>query len=123
MDIEAILQLVARILLGGGFLVIGLRNIPALAGISMPLQGLGIPFPKLATGIGIAMQIVFGAMLMVGLWVFWSSLGLLFFTVLATVLYHNFLAFTGPERASHLQAVFANVLLSGGLLAMVSTGL
>lgn len=123
MDLETIIQIVARVLLGGGFLVIGLRNTRSIGGISMPLQGAGIPFPKIAAGFGVAMQIVFGAMLLSGLWVFWASIGLLVFTILATALFHNFLAFTAPERANHFQAFLANVLLSGGILAMAATGL
>jgi putative oxidoreductase len=123
MELQAFLVIVARVLLGGGFLFIGLRNIKAIDGISMPLQAHGIPYPKVATGIGIAAQIVFGAMVLVGLWVFWAALGLLVFVILATALYHNFLAAQGEERATHFNAALGNVLLAGGLFALAATGL
>jgi putative oxidoreductase len=112
-------QLVAalgRVLLGSLFVVGGLHHLPIYADLSSRLAQRGVPLPRLALGLSTTWQIVLGALLMAGLWVPWAALGLIAFTVIASLLLLNFWSLQGPERAGAMNQFLTNVAVIGGLL-------
>jgi putative oxidoreductase len=123
MDLRDGLLIVARVLTGGAFLIIGLRNVPNHKTIGELLRANGIPLSGLAAGIGIAMQIGFGALMISGFLPTVAALGLAAFTVLATLMVHHFWTFKPPQRAEQVNAFLANTIMTGGLLALAATGL
>jgi putative oxidoreductase len=123
MDLEDGLLFTARVLAGGAFLIIGLRNIPNHKSIAELLGANKIPLSSLAAAIGIAMQIGFGALMVSGFYPAVAALGLAAFTMLATVMVHHFWTFRPPERAAQVNAFLANTVMAGGLLALAFTGL
>jgi putative oxidoreductase len=93
--------------------LVGLRIFGAL---SARLAQRGMPLPRLALGLSTAWQIVFRALLMAGVWVPWTALGLFGFTVVASLLFLNFWDLQGPERAGAPNQFLTNIAVIGGLL-------
>ena len=122
MDFKEWLLIAARVLAGGAFLIIGLRNVPNHKLIADLMSANKVPLPRLAAAIGIAMQVGFGALMVSGFYTVVAALGLAAFTVLATLIAHHFWTFPPPERATQVNAFLANTVMAGGLLALASTG-
>jgi len=119
-DLAAILFIAARLLVGGAFVIIGLRNTKAFGALEPMMAGSAMPFPWLSLRVGVGLQIVCGLLLAIGLWPAWAAAGLILFVVVATALFHNPRAYEGEARGQHMQAFLANVMLTGGLLALLA---
>jgi putative oxidoreductase len=120
-DLQTTIVFVARLLLGGAFLVAGLRNIGAINGLAGFIGTRGLPLPRLAAIIGVALEIVGGALVAIGPFALYGGLGLVVFCVLATLIFHNFWDYQGAERVTHLNAFISNTALSGGFLLVAAT--
>ncbi|MDO9352621.1 MAG: DoxX family membrane protein [Solirubrobacteraceae bacterium] len=75
-----------------------------------------LPLPRLALALATAFQITAGTMLMVGVWVRWSAVGLIGFTIVASLLMLNFWSMKAPARGGALNKFLTNVAVIGGLL-------
>ena len=109
-------EALARILLGSLFVIGGLHHLPIFGALSGQLAQRGVPLPRVALGLSTAWQIVLGVMLMAGLWVPWAALGLIAFTVIASLLLLNFWAMEGHARSEAQNQFLTNVAVIGGLL-------
>lgn len=109
-------EVLGRILLGSLFVIGGLHHLPIFGALSGQIAQRGVPLPRLALGLGTAWQIVLGVLLMAGLWVPWAALGLIVFTVIASMLLLNFGTMEGHERAEAQNQFLTNVAVVGGLL-------
>ena len=112
----------ARIVTGGAFAIIGIRNIGNRALIAELLRSRGMPMPALSAAVGIAMQIGFGALMMIGLWPSVAASGLAAFVVMATALAHWPFGKTPAERQESITHCLANTIMLGGLLALAAAG-
>jgi len=118
----AILIVLGRVLLGGYFLQAGIRNCFKLELHTGMLTKFGMPMPRIALIIGLALQILGGLSVVLGIYPTWGAAALIVFTILANVLYHNFTRFQGEERMSHLSSVLTNLGMIGGLLLVIAIG-
>ena len=109
-------EALARILLGSLFVIGGLHHLPIFGALSGQLAQRGVPLPRLALGLSTAWQIVLGVLLMAGLWVPWAALGLIVFTVVASLLLLNFWSMEGHARDGAMNQFLTNVAVIGGLL-------
>jgi putative oxidoreductase len=110
------LLVVGRLLLGGLFVAGGVHHfflVPVLTGM---IEKRGVPFPKLVLLAGSLFQIVCGALLMLGLYVVPAALGLVVFTVAASVMLLNFWDMQGEHRETAKNTWKSNVAIVGGLL-------
>src|SRR5262245_56049671 len=89
--------LAARIVTGGAFLITGIRNISKRGPIAGMIGANKFPMAGFLAATGIAMQIGFGALMVVGLFPAVSAIALLVFTVVATLMAHSFWTF--PDKA------------------------
>lgn len=122
-EFNAPLLLVAgRILLGGAFLLAGLRNLGNIPFLSGVIAGRGVPLARLALIAGIALQSVAGALLIVGFWTDFALLGLVAFLVLATLLFHNFWDYEGVDRVNKINGVVSNAALTGAIFIILAGG-
>lgn len=122
-DLTSTLILLARLLLGGAFLVFGLRNITNIGPLTAGLTARGLPLPRIAAIIGVALQIIGGALTAIGPFGAWGGAGLILFVVLATVLFHNFWDYEGADRANHVNATIMNAGLAGAFLLVIAGAL
>jgi putative oxidoreductase len=85
-ETQAILLFIGRLLLGGLFVVGGIRHLFDLRAITQAVAARGILAAKLALLSGTAFQIVAGLALIFDFYPTWATLGLVAFTVAAFVL-------------------------------------
>ena len=122
-DLPSTLLFLGRLLLGGVFLFAGLRNIQNAAFLTQLMAARGVPQARLALWVGIVLQIVAGALVIVGLWTTMAAAVLVVFLIAATPMFHNFWDHQGPDRASRINGFVANVALSGGFLTLIAQSL
>ncbi|WP_376703904.1 DoxX family protein [Mesorhizobium sp. ISC25] len=113
----------ARLLLGGAFVFAGLRNVQNAALVSQLMTTRGVPQARLVLWLGIVLQMVAGALVIVGIWTAAAALCLILFLIVATPMFHNFWDHQGPERASRINGFVGNVALTGGFLALIAQSL
>jgi putative oxidoreductase len=117
------LQIAARIVTGGAFLILGLRNIGNHAEITGLMRSRHIPLPAVSAAAGIAMQIVFGALLATQFWPLAAALGLSLFVIMATAIAHSPFTGTEAERKANVAACLVNAIMLGGLLSLAAAAL
>ncbi|HEV2516501.1 MAG TPA: DoxX family protein [Devosia sp.] len=117
----------AHLLLGGAFVVFGIRNIKAIPGLASFLAGRKVIQPETAARFGVALQIVGGALVVLAPFVPFAGvlggLALILFLVLATLLFHPFWEFSGEEQKPHVQSFIMNSGLTGAFLLVIAYGL
>jgi putative oxidoreductase len=124
MELDEGVLMAARIVTGGAFAIIGVRNIGNYKPISEMIRANRFPMPEFLAATGIAMQTGFGVLMAVGLFPIVSALGLLAFTVVATLMAHSFWMFKEKaERTAQTGSFLSNMIMVGGLLALVTAAL
>lgn len=107
---------IGRLLLGAHYLIAGIRNFLKMPALVPAMAERGAPLPKLSLIIGLTVQTIGGAMVAFGVYPAVGAIALIVFTIVATVLFHNFWAFTGAERTRHISFNLTNMALCGALL-------
>jgi putative oxidoreductase len=123
-----VLVAVAELLLGGAFVIFGIRNwlvnVPRLTGI---LEAKQFPQPANVVRLGIVMQTVGGALTVLGIFIplaaVLGGLVMIVFLVIATVLFHPMWQFSGTDRMPHTVATLMNSALCGAFLLVIAQGL
>lgn len=122
-DIHAILWFVGRLLLGGLFVIGGIRHFFAIPAIAQAIAARGVPAAKLVLLAGSIFQILAGAALILGFYTVWAALGLVVFTVAASVLLVNFWGMEGKARVDAINTWQSNLAIIGGLLVAAAHAL
>ena len=112
------LSLVGRALLALLFVPAGFGKIVGFAGTSGYIASKGVTLPAIA----IAVEVGLGLMLLAGLKARWAALGIAFFTVVITFIFHNFWAVEAAQQMQQQQAFFKNIGVVGGLLLVAAFG-
>ena len=120
MTLTAVLIIVGRLLLGAYFFRSGLQNIGKVDLHTGILAKKGVPMPRVAMWIAVAAEILGGASVALGIFPAFGAIALIAFTIAANVLYHNFWAMQGEERASHLNSLVSNLALVGAFLIVIA---
>ena len=119
-DLPSTLLFLGRLLLGGGFVFAGLRNIQNAAFLTQLMAARGVPQARLMLWLGIVLQVAAGVLVIAGLWTAIACAALLLFLIVATPMFHNFWDHQGPDRASRINGFVGNVALSGGFLTLIA---
>ncbi len=82
-----------------------------------------MPLPRFVLAAGTAFQIAAGTLLILGICVVPAALGLIVFTVAATVMMLNFWDMEGGTRGWAINNWLSNVGIVGGLLLVAAQGL
>lgn len=122
-DLPLTLLFIGRLLLGGAFVVAGLRNVQNETFLTGLMAARGVPQAKLALWGGIVLQTIAGALVMAGVWTAIASAVLVLFLIAATPMFHNFWDHQGPDRASRINGFVGNVALAGGFLTLIAQSL
>ena len=113
---EKFTDLTARILLGLIFVMAGINKLGAgYAGTAGYMDSMGIPGGLLP--LVIALEILGGAMIILGFKIKWAAFALAGFTLLAGIIFHS-------NFADQMQSILfmKNLAISGGLLLLVNYG-
>ena len=116
------LALAGRILLALMFVLAGFSKIAGFAGTVGYMQSKGIPAAEVLAGLTILLEIGGGLALMFGFMTRWAALALAAFTLLASLIFHNFWAVPEAQRMVQNLMFMKNLSVIGGLLVLAAIG-
>ena len=116
------LSLLGRALLALLFIPAGFAKIGGFAGTVGYIASKGVPFPELAAGAAIVIELGLGLLLLVGWQARWAALGIAIFTFVISFIFHNFWAVEAAQKMMQQQAFFKNIAIVGGLLLVAAFG-
>ena len=116
------LALAGRILLALMFVLAGFSKIAGFAGTVGYMQSKGMPAAELLAGLTIALEIGGGLALMFGFMTRWAALALAAFTLLASLIFHNFWGVPEAQKMVQNLMFMKNLSVIGGLLVLAAIG-
>ena len=116
------LALAGRILLALMFVLAGFSKIAGFAGTVGYMQSKGMPAAELLAALTIVLEIAGGLALMFGFMTRWAALALAAFTLLASLIFHNFWAVPEAQRMVQNLMFMKNLSVIGGLLVLAAIG-
>ncbi|WP_339859933.1 DoxX family protein [Thalassospira alkalitolerans] len=111
--------LLARILLVAVFIFSGATKLMDWSGGIGEMEALGLPFPALCLASTIAVQILASLSLIAGVFVRVSVVFLAGFTILATLIAHDFWNFSGIDQLHQATTVLEHASIIAGFLLVV----
>jgi putative oxidoreductase len=115
-------MLIARICLSAVYLFSGIDKLIHRADSIAELNALKLPQPELLRPLVIAVQLIGGLMVLLGVHAELGALLLLGFTVLATLIAHRPFDHEGPARRMQFTIALEHLAICGGLLLLVFFG-
>ncbi len=119
---QNLLTLIGRALIALLFVPAGLAKIAGFAGTVGYIASKGVPLPQLCAAIAVAAELGLGLLILIGWQTRWAALALAVFTVVITVVFHNFWAVPPAQLMQQQQAFFKNIAVVGGLLSLIAWG-
>ena len=116
LSVSDTLWILGRLLLGFYFAWAGIHHFTGLAPIAATMTARRVPAARAVLVIGSIFQTVCGLALIFALWPAWAALGLVLFTVVASIMFLDFWNKEGDARAGAVSTWKTNLALSGGLL-------
>jgi putative oxidoreductase len=98
-------------------------ELPPKTPFTQTMAARGVPAARAVLLIGSAFQTVCGIALIVGFWPAWAALGLVLFTVVASLIFVDFWNEEGEARAGAVGTWKTNFALIGGLLVAAAHSL
>ena len=121
MHYSELLLILGRILLGGLFVLGGVHHFFMLQPLTSALAARGVPLARVALIVASVFQTVAGVLVMIGQYVAPAAIGLVLFTIVASILMLNFWSLEGAARDSAKQGFQTNLAIIGGLLITAAT--
>jgi len=120
MDFYFLALILGRIFIGGIFVLAGIQHFQHFDPPLAIMKGRSVPYAAPLLVLGSVWEIVLGALIMIGFWGAPAALGLILFLIPATIIFHNFWDYQGIARVHHMHVVMTNVMVAGGLLALIA---
>jgi len=114
--------LAGRILLAAPFVVSGYGKIGAFAATAAVMAGKGLPLTEALLALAIVIELGGGLALVIGWMTRWAALAIIVFTVVATLVFHNFWAVPADQAMMQQISFMKNLSIIGGLLLLVAFG-
>ena len=122
MNTQAIPVVIARILLALMFVLAGFGKLTGLEGTAGYIASKGLPAPMLLAVAAGVVELVAGVLLIIGWQARWAALALAGFTVVASVIFHNFWAMPAAQQMTQQLMFMKNIGVVGGLLLVFAVG-
>jgi len=122
MKTQGIPVLAARILLALMFLLAGLSKFAGLDGTAGYIASKGLPMAGLLAFGTAALEVGGALLLIVGWKARWAALALAAFTLMASVLFHNYWAMPADQQMMQQLMFMKNLAVAGGLLVLFAFG-
>ena len=116
------LALVGRFLLALMFVLAGFSKIAGFAGPVGYIESKGLPAAQVLAVLTVVLEIGGGLALMAGFHARWAALLLALFTLLASVVFHNFWAMPAEQQMMQQLMFMKNLSVVGGLLLVAALG-
>lgn len=111
---------VASAMVGVLFLVSGYGKIGGFESVAGWMAGTGLPIPHVLLALALTLEIVAGALLILGVKVRWAALALAAFLVPTTTIFHAFWAADAAQYQEQLTAFLKNLAILGATLVLAS---
>lgn len=105
-----------RIGLGGLFVLGAVHHYLEFGPVVAQMADRRVPFPRGTLIVGSLFQAVCGLLLILGIYAPFAALGLVAFTIAASVMLLDFWNMTGPQRQGAITTWQSNIAIVGGLL-------
>ncbi len=122
MQVPATVVVIARLLLALMFVLAGLQKFGALEGTAGYIANKGLPLPAVLAVLTATLELVAGLALIVGYQARAAALALALFTIMASVLFHNFWAMPADQQFMQQLMFMKNLSVAGGLLLVFCLG-
>jgi len=116
MNLQGLPLLVARVLLALMFVLAGVSKLTGLEGTAGYIGSVGLPAPMVLAVASGVLELAAGVMLIVGWQTRGAALALAVFTVVASVLFHNFWAMPADKAFMQQLMFLKNLAVTGGLM-------
>ena len=116
MNAQGLPLLIARVLLALMFVAAGFSKLSGLQGTAGYIASVGLPAPMLLAVAAGLLELVAGVLIIVGWQARWAGLALAAFTLVATLLFHNFWAMPADKQMMQQLMFMKNLSIVGGLL-------
>ena len=114
--------LVGRILIAAIFLMSGIAKLTDTAGTVGHMEAAGIPYAHTLAIIAGVAEIAGALALISGFLTRIGALGLIFFMIPTTLIFHGFWAFEGQEQKMQMINFMKNLAIIGGLFTILAFG-
>lgn len=114
--------LLGRILLAWMFVPAGWGKIAGFSGTVAYATKAGLPLPEVGVAVALAIELVGGLMLLLGIGTRWAALALALFTAVAAFYFHNYWAMPAEQQMVQSLMFGKNIAITGGLLAFFAFG-
>ena len=122
MNVPAPVVFIARLLLALMFVLAGFTKFAGLAGTAGYIASKGLPMPMVLAVATATIEVVGGLAIIVGFQARFVALALALFTLLASVIFHNFWAVPADQQMVQQLMFMKNLSIAGGLLLLFSLG-
>ena len=122
MTVSPIVAVVSRVLLALMFVMAGFSKFGDLGGTAGYIASQGLPLPGVLAFLTAALEVVGGLALIVGFQARFAALALAVFTLVASVIFHNFWAMPADQQFMQQLMFMKNLAVSGGLLMVFALG-
>ncbi|MEP7057754.1 MAG: DoxX family protein [Caldimonas sp.] len=116
------LALMGRFLLAPMFVLAGFGKLTGFAGTVAYMQSKGIPATELLATLAALLELGGGLALLFGFYTRWAALALAGFTVIASLIFHDFWAVPEAQRMVQNLLFMKNISVAGGLLVLAAFG-
>jgi putative oxidoreductase len=113
---------VGRLLLALIFIISGFNKVMGWPGVVGAVEAKGLPIPLLFGAGAIVAELGGGLLVALGFKARFGALVLIVFTIVTTVVFHNYWAFEGPDRQVQMINFMKNLSMTGGLLLVLAYG-
>jgi putative oxidoreductase len=122
MNTQGFPVVIGRVLLALMFVLAGIGKLSGLEGTAGYIASKGLPMPMvLAVAVGV-LELVAGVLLIIGWQARWAALALAVFTVVASVIFHNYWAMPAEQQMMQQLMFMKNLAVTGGLLFVFAYG-
>ena len=104
------------------YLPAGFSKVTHFAGTVGEIASKGVPVPELAAAAAVGVELGLAMLLLIGWQTRWAALGIAFFTVVVSFIFHNFWAVPADQVVQQAQSFFKNIAVVGGLLTVAALG-
>jgi putative oxidoreductase len=120
---DVVLGLAGRVMIASLYLFQCFNGIHRFQSHSDRIRARDVPAPALVLACGLAMMFTGSIMVLLNVYAAFGAELLIIFTIVATVLYHNFWSTEDPrQRRGKRNNVVNNVAMVGGLLLVIAQG-
>jgi putative oxidoreductase len=119
---NSVVPLVGRVLIALIFVVYGVIKITSIPGTTGYMGKMGLPSPELFAWLAALIELIGGALILIGWQTRKVAWFLVLYVVVATLIGHRFWDYEAAQRGAQMANFFKNVCIMGGLVLLAHFG-